>query len=250
MAYSPPQWSSDHLPVSRAERAFGSGHSERTYSCVWCGCDRLLESDSVSTVATLPRDPCWPLSPRWLTPDHHWPCSSRSPRESAILFYSGVAEAHLHPNHGGLSPLNTVTCICGKATSLGSPHPESDTQSWTCHSLKKLLHQLLSIKYHGSQFILTLGESRFYFVMGHENIWLRSKEQPPERPIHMIQYPKMLGLSPLGWSGRGVLIFGAFTARTWETVYCRRPANQTLIIVYSSSSTERKVQPESSVASG
>jgi hypothetical protein len=32
--------------------------------------------------------------------------------------------------------------------------------------------------------------------MGHENIWLRLEEQPPERPRHMIQYPKMLGLSP------------------------------------------------------
>jgi hypothetical protein len=67
---------------------------------------------------------------------------------------------------------------------------------------KELLHQLLLIKHHGWQFILTLDESWFYFALEHAHIWLRPEEQPPERPGHMIQGSKMMvtiAWNPLGF---------------------------------------------------
>jgi hypothetical protein len=64
------------------------------------------------------------------------------------------------------------------------------------------LRQLRSIEYHGWQFTITLGESWFCLFTGHEQIWLRVEEQPPERPRHTIQDPKMMATiawNPLGF---------------------------------------------------
>jgi hypothetical protein len=54
------------------------------------------------------------------------------------------------------------------------------------------LRQLQSIEHHGWQLIITLDEPWFCLSTDHEQIWLRVKEQTPERPRHTIQDPKMM----------------------------------------------------------
>jgi hypothetical protein len=56
----------------------------------------------------------------------------------------------------------------------------------------ELLRQLRSIEHHGWQFIITLDESWFCPSPNYEQIWLRVEEQPPERPRHTVQDPKMM----------------------------------------------------------
>jgi hypothetical protein len=83
------------------------------------------------------------------------------------------------------------------------PHSLTDDQKGERVALsKQLLRELCSIKRHGWQFIITLDESWFYLATDHEQIWLRSEEQPPERPRYTIQDPKMMltiGWNPLGF---------------------------------------------------
>jgi hypothetical protein len=69
------------------------------------------------------------------------------------------------------------------------------------------LRQLRSIEHHGWQFIVTLDESRFYLSTYHEQIWLRVEEQPPERPRHAIQDPKMM--VAIAWNPLGFHLFDA-----------------------------------------
>jgi hypothetical protein len=67
---------------------------------------------------------------------------------------------------------------------------------------KELLHQLLLIKHHGWQFILTLDEYGFHLAGDREHIWLRPEQQPPEKPRYNIQDAKMIVTitwSPLGF---------------------------------------------------
>jgi hypothetical protein len=66
---------------------------------------------------------------------------------------------------------------------------------------KELLHQLLSIKHHGWQFILTFDESWFEFATNHGHIWLHPEEQPSERFRHTIQDPSMMVL--IAWIPMG-----------------------------------------------
>jgi hypothetical protein len=67
------------------------------------------------------------------------------------------------------------------------PHILTATQKMERVTLSiDLLRQLRSIEHHGWQFIITLDESWFYSSAGHEYIWLRQEEQPPERPRHTI----------------------------------------------------------------
>jgi hypothetical protein len=54
------------------------------------------------------------------------------------------------------------------------------------------LRELRSIKHHGWQFIITFDELWFSLVPDHKHIGLRPDEQPPERPRHTIQDPKMM----------------------------------------------------------
>jgi hypothetical protein len=64
------------------------------------------------------------------------------------------------------------------------------------------LLQLLSIKHHGSHFVITLAESWFYLSTDHEQIWLRSDEEPPERAKHTIDGKRIMvtiACNPLGF---------------------------------------------------
>jgi hypothetical protein len=73
------------------------------------------------------------------------------------------------------------------------PHTLTPTQEMERATLSiELLRQLRSIERHGWQFIITLGELWFYLSADHEQIWLRVKEQPPEKPRHTLQDPKMM----------------------------------------------------------
>jgi hypothetical protein len=54
------------------------------------------------------------------------------------------------------------------------------------------LRQLGSIEHHRWQFIITLDEPWFYLSSDQEQIWLRVKKQPPERPRDTIQNPKIM----------------------------------------------------------
>jgi hypothetical protein len=50
--------------------------------------------------------------------------------------------------------------------------------------------------------MITLDKSWFYLSIDYEQIWLRAKEQPPERLGHIIQDPKMMvttAWNPLGF---------------------------------------------------
>jgi hypothetical protein len=83
------------------------------------------------------------------------------------------------------------------------PHTLTPTQRTEHATLSiEFLRQLWSIEHHGWQFIITLDESWFYLFTNHEQIWLRVKEQPPEKPSHTIQDPKMIvtmASNPLGF---------------------------------------------------
>jgi hypothetical protein len=73
------------------------------------------------------------------------------------------------------------------------PHTFTPTQKLESATLSiELLRQLRSIEHYGWQFIIILDEPWFYRSTDHEQIWLRGKEQLPERPRHTIQDPKMM----------------------------------------------------------
>jgi hypothetical protein len=73
------------------------------------------------------------------------------------------------------------------------PHTFTPTQETERATLSiELLRQLRSIEHHGWQFIISLNESWFYLSTDHEQIGLRAEEQPPERPRHTTQDPKMM----------------------------------------------------------
>jgi hypothetical protein len=64
------------------------------------------------------------------------------------------------------------------------------------------LLQLLSIKHHGSHFVITLAESWFYLSTDHEQLWIRSDEEPPERAKHTIDGKRIMvtiAWNPLGF---------------------------------------------------
>jgi hypothetical protein len=80
------------------------------------------------------------------------------------------------------------------------------------------LHQLRSIEHHGWQFIITFDESWFYLSTDHEQIWLRGEEQPPERPRHTIQDPKMM--VTIAWNPLGFHLLDALPkSNTFNTEY-------------------------------
>jgi hypothetical protein len=73
------------------------------------------------------------------------------------------------------------------------PHTLTATQKTERATLSiELLRQLWSIEHHGWQFITTLDELWFYLSTDHEQTGLRAEEQPPERPRHTTQNPKMM----------------------------------------------------------
>jgi hypothetical protein len=82
------------------------------------------------------------------------------------------------------------------------PHTLTPAQKTERSTLSiELLRQLRSIKHHGRQFTIILDESRFYLSTDYEQIWLPVEEQPPERPRHTIEDPKMIvtiASNPLG----------------------------------------------------
>jgi transposase len=88
------------------------------------------------------------------------------------------------------------------------PYTLMPPQETECLTLSiKLLHQLRSIEHHGWQFFITLDESWFYLLTDHEQTWFRIEEQPPERPTHIIQDPKMM--LTIAWNPLGFHLLGA-----------------------------------------
>jgi hypothetical protein len=84
----------------------------------------------------------------------------------------------------------------------------------------ELLCQLWSIEHHSWQFIITLDESQFYLSIDHEQIWFRVEEQPPERPRHIIQDPKMM--VTIAWNPLGFRLLDALPkGNTFNTEYYR-----------------------------
>jgi hypothetical protein len=78
----------------------------------------------------------------------------------------------------------------------------------------------LAIEHHGWQFIITLDESRFSLSPNHEQIWLRVEEQPPERPRHIIQDPKMIVI--IAWNPLRCHLLDALPqGNTFNTEYDR-----------------------------
>jgi hypothetical protein len=71
----------------------------------------------------------------------------------------------------------------------------------------KLLRQLRSIEHYGWQFIITFGEPWFDLSTDHGQIWIRVEEQPPERPRHTVQDPKMI--VTIAWNPLGFQLFDA-----------------------------------------
>jgi hypothetical protein len=71
----------------------------------------------------------------------------------------------------------------------------------------ELLRHLWFIEHCGCQFLITLDESWFYLSTDHEQIWLRVEQQPPERPRHTIQDPKMM--VTIAWNQLGFHSFDA-----------------------------------------
>jgi hypothetical protein len=91
-------------------------------------------------------------------------------------------------------------------------HMLTDTQKAQRVSLSpQLFLGLLSIKHHGSLFIITLDESWSYLSAAQEQIWLRADEDPPERAKQTIQDKKIIvtiAWNPLGFHSVEVLRTG------------------------------------------
>jgi hypothetical protein len=82
------------------------------------------------------------------------------------------------------------------------------------------LRQLRFIEHHGWSSIITLDESQLNLSPGHEQIWLRVEEQPPEKTGNAIHDPKTMvaiAWNPLGCHVSGTLPKG----NTFNTEYYR-----------------------------
>jgi hypothetical protein len=77
-----------------------------------------------------------------------------------------------------------------------------------------------SIEHRGCQFIIALHQSWLYLSTGHEQIWLRVEEQPPERPRHTIQDPKTM--ANITWNLLGFHLLDALPkGNTFNNKYYR-----------------------------
>jgi hypothetical protein len=88
------------------------------------------------------------------------------------------------------------------------PHTLTDTQQAQRITLSnQLLLEIRSIKHQRWQFIITFDKSWFYLSTGHEQIWLGSDENPPERAKHTIQDKKIL--VTIAWNALRIHLVGA-----------------------------------------
>jgi hypothetical protein len=101
------------------------------------------------------------------------------------------------------------------------PHTLRDTQNAQGATLSnQLLLVLLSIKHHRWHFVTTLDESWFYLSTDHEQIWLRTDQEPPERAKHTIQDNKIMvttAWNPLGFH----LVEALAKGGRFNAEYCR-----------------------------
>jgi hypothetical protein len=110
-----------------------------------------------------------------------------------------------------------LTCISRSTVHRWVSHNLTATQKASRVTLSNQLFQdLCSIKHKEWQFIVTLDEASFDQSTDHEQMWLRSEEEPLERPPHPIQNPRMMvtiAWNPLGFHLLNALPKGgSFTA--------------------------------------
>jgi transposase len=133
---------------------------------------------------------------------------SKLPENSASIIIEGaILDALNKQPFSSIRELAQLTCIPRTTVyrhltkSLGFevkhlhwvPHELTTAQKRQHIALsRQLLQDLLSIKHHGWQFIITLDESWFYFATAHEQIWLQPGQTPPERPKHTIGDKKIM----------------------------------------------------------
>jgi hypothetical protein len=107
-------------------------------------------------------------------------------------------------------------------------YPLTHTQETERTTLSiELLCQLWSIEHHGWQFIITFDESWLYLYTDHEQIWLCVEEQPPERPRHAIQGPKMMIIA---WNPLGFHLLGALPKSNIFHAECYRVNSLTKLL--------------------
>jgi hypothetical protein len=69
----------------------------------------------------------------------------------------------------------------------------TDARQAQCVTLSnQLLLEILSIKHHGWDFVITLDKSWFDPSTGHEQIWFQADQEPPEWAKHTIEDRKIM----------------------------------------------------------